>query len=37
MNQLILFASDTLIGGDVAPYEVGFKLNDVLLLAFCRE
>ena len=33
MNQLVLFASDMLIGGDMAPYEVGFKLNDVLLSA----
>jgi len=36
MNELINFAKSWLSGGEMAPHEVGFKLNDVLLSSLAR-
>ena len=33
MNDLINHASAMLVGGELSPFDVGFKLNDVLLSA----
>ena len=37
MNELILHASAMLTEGELAPYDVGFKLNDVLLSALASS
>jgi len=33
MNELIIHATAMLIEGELSPYDVAFKLNDVLLSA----
>jgi len=33
MNDLIRHAAAWLAGGDVSPFDVGFRLNDILLSA----
>jgi hypothetical protein len=33
MNELIIHATAMLVEGELSPYDVGFKLNDVLLSA----
>jgi len=37
MNELVTAATFRLIDGDVAPHEVGFRLNDFLLSAIAGE
>jgi hypothetical protein len=33
LNELIKFAEHWLVGGEIPPHDVGFKLNDILLSA----
>lgn len=33
MNELIVQATALLVGGELSPFDVGFRLNEVLLLA----
>ncbi len=37
MNELIIHATAMLVEGELSPYDVGFKLNDVLLSAISLE
>jgi hypothetical protein len=37
MNELVKCATDLLVEGDLAPFDVGFNLNDVLLSAIAGE
>lgn len=37
INELVMTAEIHLVEGDMAPYEVGFKLNDYLLSAIAAE
>jgi hypothetical protein len=37
MNELVAFARAWLIPGELSPYDIGFKLNDVLLSAVARD
>ena len=37
INELVKFATFWLAEGDIAPHEVGFRLNDILLSALGRR
>ncbi|MGE3778028.1 MAG: hypothetical protein AB7F89_12645, partial [Pirellulaceae bacterium] len=37
MNELVMAATHSLESGDVAPHDVGFGLNDLLLSAIASE
>lgn len=37
MNELILNATDWLVEGELAPFDIGFRLNDILLSAIARN
>ncbi|MBI1369933.1 MAG: hypothetical protein GC162_14925 [Planctomycetes bacterium] len=37
MNELVAAAKDLLADGDIAPHDVGFKLNDYLLSALACD
>lgn len=37
MNDLIKFTKHWLVEEEISPYDVGFKLNDILLSALTRE
>jgi hypothetical protein len=37
MNELIVHATSLLVGGELSPFDVGFRLNEVLLSALAAS
>jgi hypothetical protein len=37
MNELIAHATDWLAEGDVSPFEVGYRLNEIILSSIARD
>jgi len=37
MNELIMHATEWLVEGELSPFDIGFRLNDILLSAIARD